>query len=392
MTVNTMQNNIQALYSESIRDMETYIMFRIAQRVVDLTPELVAKNRPPIRLSMGAPVVDPPKALVEKLKAAMDEPGIHTYSTPKGEKFYRDAVAERMEKRFGVKINANTEVCSLIGSKEGLANMFRALISYRKNPSEQDVIMIPDPGYASYADAIRICGGYPYAMKLTPENQYKPDFESMLKEMQAEGITAERIKGLVINYPSNPIGALAGMDYYQKAVAFCKKYNILLISDLAYADVYFPGEEPPHSVLEVPGAMDITIEFHGMSKPYGTTGWRLGFAVGHQDAINALERVKGTVDSGLFKALQKAGAFAMNSSECFKFAMTQNRQYQINQETCWLYEVLGMACGASFSTQSDLLPLDALIPPRFKNATDFCDQLMEKSGDCCPWNSLWAVR
>jgi LL-diaminopimelate aminotransferase len=374
------QNNIKALYSESIRDMETYIMFRIAQRVVDLTPALEAKNRAPIRLSMGAPVVDTPKILRDKLKEAIDQPGLSTYSTPKGEKFFRDAVVERMKKRFGVDVNANKEVCSLIGSKEGLANIFRALISYRSNPAEQEVIMVPDPGYASYADAIKICGGYPYAMRLTPENQYKPDFEELLQDMKSQGITPERIKGLILNYPSNPIGALAGMDYYQQAVDFCRKYNILLISDIAYADIYFPGEEPPHSVLEVPGAKEITIEFHSMSKPYATTGWRVGFAVGHEDAIEALERVKGTLDSGLFKGLQKAAAFAMNSPECFEFVQEQNRQYQINQETMLKgMKSLGWPV-ESVAPPKATFYLWMPIPPRYQTSTEFCDALLEKSG------------
>lgn len=374
------QNNIQSLYSESIRNMETYIMFRIAKRVAELTPELTAKNRPPIKLSMGAPVIDPPKVLVDKLAEALKEPGMHTYSTPRGEKFYLDAVAVRMKNRFGVDVDPKTEICSLIGSKEGLANMFRAIISYRPDPKTQDVIMVPDPGYASYVDAIKICGGYPYAMRLAPENQYKPDFDTLLADMNTQGITPDRIKGLILNYPSNPIGALAGLDYYEKAVAFCKKHNILLISDVAYADVYFPGEEPPHSVLEIPGAKDITIEFHSLSKPYATTGWRLGFAVGHQDAIEALERVKGTVDSGLFKCMQKAGAFAMNSPECFEFVMAQNKQYQINQETMLKgLQSLGWPV-ESISPPKATFYLWMPVPPRFASSTEFSNQMLEKSG------------
>lgn len=240
--------------------------------------------------------------------------------------------------------------------------------------------MVPDPGYASYVDAIKICGGYPYAMRLAPENNYRPDFEVMLADMRTQGITPDRIKGLILNYPSNPIGALAGLDYYQKAVDFCRKYNILLISDVAYADVYFPGEEPPHSVLEVSGAKDITIEFHSLSKPYATTGWRMGFAVGHQDAIDALERVKGTVDSGLFKAIQKAAAFAMNSPECVDFVMAQNRQYQTNQEAMLNgMKSLGWPVDAILPPKATFY-LWMPIPPRFQSAAQFCTELLETSG------------
>ncbi len=374
------QVDIQALYSDSIRDMETYIMFRIAKRVADLTPALTAKGRSPIRLSMGAPVVDPPKVLINQLKEALDKPGNHTYSTPRGERFFLEAVAERMQKRFGVSIDPATEACSLIGSKEGLSNMFRALISYRRNPQEQDVIMVPDPGYASYVDAIKICGGYPYAMRLAPENQYKPDFNTLLVDMKQQGITPDRIKGLILNYPSNPIGAIAGLDYYQKAVDFCRQHNILLISDIAYADVYFPGEEPPHSVLEIPGAKDITIEFHSLSKPYATTGWRMGFAVGNRQAIEALERVKGTLDSGFFKAIQQAAAFAMNSPECFAFVQAQNKQYQINQERMLQgLKTLGWPV-ESIAVPKATFYLWMPIPPRYTSAETFCNELLETSG------------
>ncbi len=374
------QNDIQSLYSDNIRDMEVYIMFRIAKRVNELTPELTAKGRAPIKLSMGAPVFDPPQFLIDKLKEALSEKGINSYSTPKGEGFFAQAVATRMKNRFGVDIDANREVCSLIGSKEGLANIFRAMISYRANLDEQDVVMVPDPGYASYVDAIKICGGQPFPMKLSPENKYQPDFGDLLSEMKAQGITPKRIKGLILNYPSNPIGATAGLDYYQKAVDFCREHNILLISDLAYAEVYFPGEEPPHSVLEIPGAKDIAIEFHSLSKPYGTTGWRMGFAVGHPDAIVALERVKGTMDSGLFKPIQKAAAFAMNSPECHEFAMTQNKQYQINQ-TKMLQGLKSLGWPVEqVSPPKATFYLWMPIPPRYPSATDFCNDLMEISG------------
>lgn len=371
---------IPSLYSEAIADMEVYIMFRIAKKVADLTPSLTEKGRAPIKLSIGAPVTEPPKALVDVFKQALDTPGMHNYSTPKGEKFFLDAVVERMQKRFGVSIDAKTEVSSVIGSKEGLANIFRGLISYKKNKAEQDVIMIPDPGYASYVDAIKVAGGQPYAMRLTPENKYQPDFEETLLTMKAEGITPERIKALVVCYPSNPIGATCGLDYYQKAVDFCRKYQILLISDLAYADVYFPAEEPPHSALEINGAKDVTLEFHSLSKPYGTTGWRMGFAVGHKDAIEALERVKGTQDSGLFKCVQKAAAFAMNSQECFDYAMTQNKQYQKNQDLMLKgFKALGWPID-TIEVPKATFYLWLPIPPWAKSSEAFCDALLETSG------------
>lgn len=372
--------DLKSLYSDAIKDMQVYIMFRIAKKVADLTPGLVAKDRAPIKLSIGAPVIDPPKVLLDVLKQAINTPGLHGYSTPKGEGFFLEAVQKRMQDRFGVVVNPKTEVMSLLGSKEGLANIFRALITYKSNPAEQDVIMIPDPGYASYQDSIQIAGGQTYAMRLTPENDYKPDFEDMLADMHTQGIQPERVKALVLCYPNAPIGATCGLDYYEKAVAFCKKHHILLISDLAYADVYFPGEEPPHSVLEIPGAMDVTLEFHSLSKPYSATGWRMGYAVGHADAIEALERVKGTVDSGMFKCVQKAAAFVMNSPECFEFALTQNKVYQENQAIMLKgFDELGWPI-QNLSVPKATFYLWLPIPPWAASSEAFCDALLETSG------------
>ncbi|MCA9800212.1 MAG: aminotransferase class I/II-fold pyridoxal phosphate-dependent enzyme, partial [Cyanobacteria bacterium HKST-UBA04] len=277
-------------------------------------------------------------------------------------------------------VDPDTEVCSLLGSKEGLGNLFRGLISYRSTASQKEVILVPDPGYASYGDAIRICGGLPMPLKMTPDNRYMPDFEARIKELKAEGIGPERIKALVLCYPSNPTGMSCTLDYYEQAVAVCKRHNILLINDPAYADLYFPGEEPPHSALEVAGAKDITIEFHTLSKPYAATGWRIGFAVGHPDAITALERVKGTVDSGIFKAIQKAGAFALTSPECEAYILEQNALYQTSQQLM----VDGLR-ELGWPMDDVMLPKATFylwipVPPRFESATDFATQLLEKSG------------
>ena len=141
---------MQEFFNDYVQSLETYIMFRIKETVAKITPELKAKNRAPIMLSMGAPTAAPPKALTESLKAALDEKGIHLYSSPKGEKFYRDAVAKRMKERFGVELNPDTEIFSLIGSKEGLANFIRVLINPTTKEEDKEIILIPDPGYASY--------------------------------------------------------------------------------------------------------------------------------------------------------------------------------------------------------------------------------------------------
>ncbi len=372
--------NIKSLYSDYVAHMEPYIMFRIAQRVLDLTPELQAKGRPPIKMSIGAPTAKPPQVLIDKVKELLDEPGIHTYSVPRGEMFFREAVADRMKNRFGVDVNPKKEVCSLLGSKEGLAAMFRAIITPRMNPVEKDIILTPDPGYASYADAIRIAGGHSYSTPLTPENRYMPDFDKTMKELINQGYNPNNVKALIINYPSNPIGAPATFDYYEKVIRFAREHNILVISDIAYSEMYFEGEEPPHSILEVAGAKDIAIEFHSLSKPYAITGWRIGFAVGNEDAISILATVKGTMDSGIWKVVQKAGAFALTSPECDRYIRDMNKVYEDNQKFMlegfkklgWPMDELALPRATFYFW----IP----IPRRYKSCEQFANDILEKSG------------
>lgn len=371
--------DIKKLYSGLCANMQPYIMFRIAQRVLELTPELEAKGRAPIKMSIGAPTVQPPKALKDVLINSMNEP-IHTYSVPRGEPFFREAIQKRMKERFGVDVDPKTEICSLLGSKEGLAAMFRALITPKTEPLDKDVILIPDPGYASYVDAINIAGGVAYSMPLTPENNYMPDMRRVMQELNNRGYNPNNIKALVLNYPSNPIGAMATMDYFKEVVAFALEHNILIISDIAYSEMVFGDAEKPHSILEVDGAKDISIEFHSLSKPYAVTGWRLGFAVGHKDAISILATVKGTMDSGIWKGLQKAGAFALNSPECAEFIVKMNTVYEANQQFMvegfkklgWPAEALNVPKATFYFW----IP----IPPRFKSCEEFSDQMLEKSG------------
>ena len=153
---------MKELFNEYVKSIDTYIMFRIKQEAANLTPELEAKGRAPIALAMGAPVAPPPQFVYDKLTEALKTPQIHTYSTPKGEAFFLEAIAKRMKNRFGVELDPKTEIFSLMGSKEGLANFIRALINPTTNPAEQDVILVPDPGYASYTQMIKTSGGKSY--------------------------------------------------------------------------------------------------------------------------------------------------------------------------------------------------------------------------------------
>ena len=365
-TTTTTPVDVHGLYSEIWQNREEYIMFRIAKQVVDLTPELEAKDRPPLKLSIGAPTVPPPASIIQKLTECLNEEGIHMYSTTRGELFYRQAVADRMQKRFGVTVCPKTEVCSLVGSKEGLASVFRGLITPQLELAKKEYILVPDPGYASYV--------------LNPEDNYLPDLEETWQKAMAQGISPKQIKAVVINYPSNPIGATAPLSYYEACVAFAQRHGILLISDNAYADMYFDVAVKPHSILEVAGAMDCAIEFHSLSKPYSLTGWRLGFAVGNKAAVDLVALVKSTVDSGIFKVLQKAGAFAITDDGVEAHIQEVNKMYAHNQKVFvdglktlgWPVETMNPPKATFY--------LWMPIPTNYTSCVQFSQDILKKAG------------
>lgn len=372
--------DVKALYSDYVKTLETYIMFRIAQETTRLTPELTKKGRAPIKLSMGAPAQRPPEFVINALTKAMETDSMHTYSSTKGEMFFLEAVAERMKKRFGVDIDPKTEVFSLIGSKEGLANMFRTIVNPTLNEKEQDIIMIPDPGYASYKEQIKVIGGYAYSIPLTRENNYMPDMEEVLAQLEKDGFSKDKVKAVVVNYPNNPLGATATLDYLKSVVEFCLKHNYLLVSDVAYADMFFGGEEAPHSIFEVEGAKDIAIEFHSFSKPYAMTGWRVGWACGNADAVSILGKLKSTVDTGVFKAIQKASAEILVSKEGDEYIEKSNKNYEIKQKIITDgFRELGWDID-SLNIPKATFYLWLPIPKKYKTSVEFCQDILEKSG------------
>ena len=373
--------NIKALYSDYVKTLDTYIMFKIKQQTVKLTPELVAKDRAPIMLSIGAPTTRPPEFVVDALRDALKEDEKHSYSTTKGEKYFLDAVAQRMKNRFGVEVSVeNGEVASLIGSKEGLSAIFRAVINPSLNPKEQDIIMIPDPGYASYKEQIKTAGGNAYPIALKPENNFMPEPEEIMAQLEKDGFDPKKVKAFVVNYPNNPLGVSATREYLQKVIDFCYERNILLISDAAYVDMYFEGEEAPASILEFPRAKEIAIEFHSLSKPYAMTGWRIGFAVGNADAVGILAKLKSTIDTGIFKAIQKAAAEILVAPVGDEYIKEVNKGYERKQAIM----VQGLKeLGWDFSRI--LVPRSTFylwipIPERYATSEEFAADLLKTSG------------
>jgi len=369
---------MQEFFNDYIQDLETYIMFRIKEEVGRITLELTSKNRAPIMLSMGAPTQMPPKFALDTLKDAIDKEGMHTYSTPKGEKYFREACAYRMKERFGVELNPDTEIFSLIGSKEGIANFIRGIINPSTKEEEKDIILIPDPGYASYKEMIKVSGGLAYPVPLTPENNFMPDLEEVFERFVSEGFNPKKVKALLINYPNNPLGATATREYLESVVKFCKNHNILLISDAAYADIYFKDELKPLSILEIEGAKDIAVEFYSLSKPYAMTGWRAGWICGNKEAVQFFGKLKSTIDSGIFKCIQEACAKIMTSDEGDKYIAESNRILKEKQEI--FVNGLKELGWKDFFVPDATFYLWIPIPPRYKTSVEFTDDLMHKSG------------
>ena len=366
------------LFNEDVMSLDTYIMFKLAEETTRLMPELKAKNRAPISLSMGAPTAKPPEFLIKRLKEVLDEDNIHMYSVPKGEKYFRDAIALRMKNRFGVDINPDTEVFSLLGSKEGIANLIRALITPKKE--EKDVILVPDPCYASYLQMIKCSGGKAYPVPLTIDNNYKPNLDEIWNNLIKEGYKPENVKAILVNFPNNPLGATTTREYMQSIVEFCKRHEILLISDAAYCDLYFDENEKPFSVLELEGAKDVAIEFYSFSKPYAVTGWRLGWVCGNSEIIQRFGKMKSTIDNGIFKALQKVCAEILNSPQGDEYIKQGNIGYKRKQEIM----VKGLR-ELGWDIDTNKVPHTTFylwlpIPPRYKSAYEFCENLLEKSG------------
>ena len=369
---------MQEFFNDYVQSLETYIMFRIKETVAKITPELTAKGRAPISLSMGAPTDTPPEYAINSLKNALDKKGVHTYSIPKGEKYFREAIALRMKNRFGVELNPETEIFSLIGSKEGLANFIRILINPTTDDKEKEIIMVPDPGYASYKEMVKVSGGKAYPVALTPENKFMPDMEKVFEQFVKEGNNPKKVKALIINYPNNPLGATAAKEYLESIVNFCKKHHILLISDAAYVDMYFKPELKPMSVLEIEGAKDIAVEFFSFSKPYAMTGWRLGWICGNPEAVKIFGKLKSTLDSGIFKALQIACADILNSKEGDEYIEKANKEFKKRQQV--FVEGLKELGWGEFNVPDATFYLWLPIPPRYKNSVEFTDDLMYKSG------------
>jgi LL-diaminopimelate aminotransferase len=267
-----------------------------------LRHEEEAKGRKIYNLAVGDPIEPTPKEIVEELSKCASLAENHRYSPYAGILEFRKAVASWYEERFHVKLDPEKEILTLIGSKEGIAHIFLAYVN------KGDVALIPDPGYPVYRTSTIMADGEPFALPLYEKYGFLPELSKVPEDV------AKRAKILFLGYPNNPTTAVAPFDFLKEAVAFCKKYDILLCYDNAYSEVTFDGYIAP-SILEVRGAKEVAVEFNSLSKPYNMTGWRLGYAVGNAQAIEALGIVKNNIDSSVFMAIQKAGILALKQGK-----------------------------------------------------------------------------
>lgn len=252
-----------------------------------------------IDLGMGNPDLPTPKSIVDKLCEVVRDPRTHRYSSSRGIPGLRRAQANYYARRFGVKLDPDSQVVATLGSKEGFANMAQAITA------PGDVILCPDPTYPIHAFGFIMSGGVIRSIQAEPDAGFIPALERAVRHSIPKPLA------LILNYPSNPTAHSASLDFYKDVVAFARKNDLIILSDLAYAEIYFDGVPPP-SVLQVPGAIDLAVEFTSMSKTFSMPGWRMGFAVGNDRLIAALTRVKSYLDYGAFTPIQVAATAALN--------------------------------------------------------------------------------
>jgi alanine-synthesizing transaminase len=255
-----------------------------------------------IDFGMGNPDMPTPPHIVEKLVEAARNPRAHRYSMSRGVPGLRKALAGYYARRFGVELDPESECIVTLGSKEGLANLAQAITG------PGDMLLVPNPSYPIHPYGFIIAGGTVSHLPVTPDASFLRALEKGMKE------TSRKPVALVLNYPSNPTALVADLDFYGQVVDFCRHHEIYILSDIAYAEIYFDGNPPP-SILQIPGARDVALEFTSMSKTYNMPGWRIGFAAGNKTLISALTRIKSYLDYGAFTPVQVAATAALNGPQ-----------------------------------------------------------------------------
>lgn len=251
-----------------------------------------------IDLGIGSPDLPPSPSVVQALQFAVGNSANYHYPSSEGSIEFRSKAAEWLSWRFGVEIDPVNELLTLMGTQDGLAHLALAIC----DPG--DIALVPNPGYPIYAGGLALAGVVPYYMPLTSENDYLPRLDQIPVDI------AKRAKFMLLNYPSNPLASVADLSFFEEVVQYGRKHDLLIVHDLAYCEMTFDGFRPP-SILSISGAKDIAVEFHSLSKSFNMAGCRIGFLAGRSDVVQALRRLKGNIDYGVFKAVQAAGIVAL---------------------------------------------------------------------------------
>ncbi len=345
---------------------------KMSRRVINLPPYLFveitekiaakrAKGEDIVSFAIGDPDIPTPSHIIDRLCQAAQDPVNHRYPQTDGLPELRWAIAEWYEKRFGVSFGPDKEVLPLIGAKEGIAHIALCFI----DPG--DIALMTDPAYPVYPVSVKLAGGKPYYLPLTEENDFLPDFKSIPEHI------AKEAKLLWINYPNNPTGAVADLDFFNRTVAFARQHDLAICHDAPYTEVAFDGYQPV-SFMQADGAKEVGIEFHSLSKSYNMTGWRIGMVVGNATLIDALTRVKSNIDSGIPQAIQYAAIEALTGpQDCIQ---EHNATYQRRRDL-----VVDMLNNIGLKTKPPKASLYvwAKVPEGY-NSVDFAADLIEQVG------------
>ncbi len=315
-----------------------------------------------IRIDMGSPDLPPADFIIDELIKNSKRPDTHGYSPIGGTPAFKQAVAEYYLDRFEVNLDPNTEVVGLIGSKEGLFNLSQVIL----NPG--DVALVPDPGYPVYSASGIIAGGEVVHFPLLAENQFLPDLDAFPADV------LERAKILWLNYPNNPTGAIASMQFFEEVVSFARKHKILIAHDAPYVDICFDGYHAP-SILQVPGAKDVAVEFNSLSKTYNMAGWRLGMAAGNPDVIDYLFTYKSQMDTSTFSPIFSAGVTALTGDQ----GWLEERNLVYKERRDLVVEGLRSA-GLTLDIPRAAIYVWAHLPKGETDSIAFCSRLLDETG------------
>jgi LL-diaminopimelate aminotransferase len=323
--------------------------------------EMHARGEEVIRLDVGSPDMPPADHIIEALSRSAGQADHHGYQSHIGPQALREAWAETYQRLYKVKLDPDSEILPLMGSKEGIFNLVMATI----DPG--DVVLIPDPGYLTYDGATRFAGGEPYYLPLLAENDYLPDLEEIPEQV------IDKAKLVWLNYPHNPTGAVANLEYFTQVVSFARQHHLLLCHDAAYTQVTFDGYQAP-SLLQIPGAKDIAVEFNTLSKSHNMAGWREGVAVGNRRALESLYALKTNIDSGQFLPIMDAATAALTGDQ--SWLIERNEIYRQRRDL--------IISALRSSGLRPRVPLGSLyiwcpVPPEF-TAVSFVTMLLEYSG------------